>query len=108
MIIPSSFVAIPSPDQGVHPFGDPASNGNSNGDARSRTSSHLQIADKFSQSSLFTQAPPPPELPELGIALRNLHAGRIRHDMNTSNIGVKLLRDPSSLAERVLHFTLNQ
>jgi len=47
-------------------------------------------------------------LPELGYALRSLHAGRLKADITNSFNGTTLMKNSNLIAERVLHFTSKQ
>ena len=107
MIILSSDIQLPTSDQQVVSFRGSASPGEQNGHDRSRSDSLPQRTPGLASEIMLKQTVTPRQLPELGDALNNLYAGRIRRDISTSHIGTKLTLNSTQMAERVLHFTFN-
>ena len=64
--------------------------------------------ERLRTSSLFNDAGHSRILPELGHALRSLHAGRLKADITNSSNGTTLMKNSNLIAERVLHFTSKQ
>ena len=108
MIILSSDMQLSALDYRQTAFRGSASTGEQDGHDRSRSDSFTQGATGVASTDPLEQAVSPSQLPELGDALKNLYAGRIRRDISSSHIGTKLTLNSTQLAERVLHFTLNQ
>ena len=108
MIILSSDMQLSAMDNRVAPFRGSASPGEQDGHDRSRSDSFSRETPGFASPNMLEQAVTPSQLPELGDALKNLYAGRIRRDISSSHMGAKLMLNSTQLAERVLHFTLNQ
>ena len=108
MIILSSDMQLSALDYRQIPFRGSASTGEQDGHDRSRSDSFTHGATGFSSAEMLEKAVTPSQLPELGDALKNLYAGRIRRDISSSHMGTKLMLNSTQLAERVLHFTLNQ
>ena len=108
MIILSSDTQLSALDHRAVSFRGSASPGEQDGHDRSRPDSFSRGATEFASADMLEQAVTPSQLPELGDALKNLYAGRIRRDISISHMGAKFMLNSTQLAERVLHFTLNQ
>ena len=107
MIILSSDMQLSALSHSVAPFRGSASPGGQDGQGRSRSDSFTRGTTGFASADMLEQAVTPSQLPELGDALKNLYAGRIKSDISSSHMGTKLMLNSTQLAERVLHFTLN-
>ena len=108
MIILSSDIQLSALDHRATPFRGSASPGEQDGQDRSQSYSFTRGTTGFASADMLEQAVTPSQLPELGDALKNLYAGRIKSEISSSHMGTKLMMNSTKLAERVLHFTLNQ
>ncbi len=108
MIILSSEMQLSALEHRTALFRGSASSGEQDGHDRSRSDSFSRGTTGFASADMLEQAVTPSQLPELGDALKNLYAGRIRRDISSSHMGTKLTLNSTQLAKRVLHFTLNQ
>ena len=108
MIILSSDMQLSALDHRTASFRGSASPGEQDGHDRSRSDSFSRETPGFASPDMLEQAVTPSQLPELGDALKNLYAGRIKSEISSSHMGTKLMMNSTKLAERVLHFTLNQ
>ncbi len=108
MIILSSDMQLSALDYRQTSFRGSASTGEQDVHDRSRSDSFTQGTTGFASTDMLEEAVTPSHLPELGDALKNLYAGRIRRDISSSHMGTKLMLNSTQLAERVLRFTLNQ
>ena len=78
MIILSSDIQLSALDHRAAPFRGSPSPGEQDGQDRSRSDSFTRGTTGFASADMLEQAVTPSQLPELGDALKNLYAGRIK------------------------------